>query len=130
MKKFNQYPFLFCGDLNLSKVNWSLSQSADDNEQSVIEMLEQHNFHQLVDFSTGETNTLDLVFETKVENTTAKIDLVFKQLFNVSDHEPIIISNEENREDRRNPVSNYFSFCNADYDAMRQEMSLFPFKAT
>ena len=90
----------------------------------MIEMFEQHNFHQLVDFSTCGKNTLDLVFERKVENTTAKIDLVFKQLFNVSDHEPILISIKENREDRKNPESNYFSFCNADYDAMRRELEL------
>ena len=71
----------------MAKVNWSLSQSADEYEQPVIEMFEQHNFHQLVDFSTCGKDTLDLVFERKVENTTAKIDLVFKQLFNVLDHD-------------------------------------------
>ncbi len=75
-------------------------------------------------------NTLDLVFQRKVENTTAKIDLVFEQLFNVSNHEHIVISIVEHREVRKNPVTNYFSFCKADYDAKRREMTLFPFKAT
>ena len=69
------------------------------------------------------------MFERKVENTTAKIDLVFRQLFDVSDDEQILISMKEHREERKTPVSKYFSFCNADYDAMRWEMTLFPFEA-
>ncbi len=115
LKKFNQYPCLICGHLNLLKVNWSLSQSADEYEHSMIEMFEQHNFHQLVDFRTRGKNTLDLVFERKVENTTAKIDLVFKQLFNVSDHEPQLISIEKHSEglSTRNPVSIYFRLYHA-----------------
>ena len=96
----------------------------------MIEMFERRNFHQIVDFSTCGKKTLDLVFERKVENTTAKIDLVFRQLFDVSDREPILISIEEHREERKTPVSNFFSFCNADYNAMRREMTLFPFEAT
>ena len=54
-------------------------------------MFERHNFHQIVDFSTCGKNTLDFVFERKVENTTAKIDLVLRQLVDVSDHKPILI---------------------------------------
>ena len=76
-----------------------------------------------MDFNTCGKNTLGLVFERKVENTTAKIDLVFRQLFDVSDHKPILISIKEHREERKTPVSNYFSFCNADYNAMRREMT-------
>ena len=79
----------------------------------MIEMFEQNNFHQLVDFRTCGKNTLDLVLESKEENTIAKIVLVFKQLLNVSDHEPILITIKEHREDRKNPVSKYFSLCNA-----------------
>ena len=121
---------MICGDFNLPKVNCSLNHRADEYEQLVTEMFERHNFHQLVDFSTYRKNTLDLVFERKVENTTAKIELVFRQLFDVSDHEPTLISIKEHREERKTPVSNYSSFCNADYDAMRREMTLFPFGAT
>ena len=87
----------------------------------MIEMFERHNFHQIVDFSTCGKNTLDLVFELKVENTTAKFYLVSRQLFYSSDHEPILISIKKHREERKTPVSNYFSFCNADYGAMRRE---------
>ena len=121
---------MICRDFNLPKVNWSLNHSADGYELSVTEMFDRHNFHQIVDFSTCGKNTLDLVFERKVENTTAKIDLVFRQLFEVSDHEPVLLSIKEHREERKIPVLNYFSFCNADYDAMRREMTLFPFEAT
>ena len=127
---FKQYACLNCGDFNLPKVNWSLNHSADEYEQSVIEMFERHNFQQIVDCSACGKNKLDLVFERKVENTTAKIDLVLRQLFGVSDHEPILISIKEHREERKTPVSNYFSFRNADYGAMRREMALFPFAAT
>ena len=129
-EEFKQYACLICGDFNLPKINLSLNHSADEYEQSVIEMFERHNFHQKVDFSTWGKNTLDLVFERKVENTTAKIDLVFRQLFDVSDHEPILISIKEHKKERKIPVCNYFNFCNADYDAMRREMTLFPFGAT
>ena len=93
-------------------------------------MFEKHNFHQIVDLSTCGKNTLDLVFERKVENTTSKIDLVFRQLFDVSDHDPILILIKEHREELKTPVSSYFSFCNADYDAMRREMTLLNFEAT
>ena len=89
----------------------------------MIEMFERHNFHQIVDFSTCGNNTLNLVFERKVENPTAMIDLDFRQLFDVSDHEPILISIKEHREELKTSVSIYFSFCNADYDVMRQEMT-------
>ena len=130
LEEFKQYACLICGDFNLPKVNWSLNHSADEYELSVIEMFERHNFHQTVDFSTCGKNTLDFVFERKVENTTAKIDLVFTQLHDVSDHEPTLISIKEVRVERKTPVSNYFSFCNAEYDAMRREMTLFPFEAT
>ena len=65
-----------------------------------------------------------------MENTAAKIDLVFRQLFDVSDHEPILISIKEHREERKPSVSNYFSFCVANYDAMRRQVTLFPFEAT
>ena len=95
----------------------------------MIEMFERLNSHQIVDFGTCGKNTLDLVFERKVENTTAQIDLVFRQLFDVSDHESKL-STKEHREERKTPVSNYFSFCNADYDAKRREMTLFLFEAT
>ena len=130
IEEFKQYACLICGDFNLPKVNWSLNHSADDYEQSVIEMFERHNFHQIVDFSTCGKNKLDLVFERKVGNTTARIDFVFRQLFDVLDHETILISIKEHREERKTPVSNYFSFFNADYDAMRREMNLFPCEAT
>ena len=130
IEEFKQYACLFCGDFNLPKFNWSLNHSADEYKQSVIEMFERHNFHQIVDFVTYGKNTIDLVIERKLENTTAKIDLVFRQLFDVSNHGPILISSKKHREERKTPVSNYFSFCNANYDAMRRVMTLFPFEAT
>ena len=130
IEEFKQYACLICGDFNIPKVNWSLNHSADEYKQSVIEMFERHSFHQIVDFSICGKNTLDLVFERKVENTTAKIDLVFRQLFDVSGQEPILIPIKEHRKERKTPVSNKFSFCNADYDAMRREMTLFSFEAT
>ena len=83
IEEFKSCACLICGDFNLPKVNWSLYYCADEYEQSVIEMFERHNFHQIKDFSTFGKNTLDLAFERKVEKTTAKIDLVFRQLFDV-----------------------------------------------
>ena len=83
IEEFKSCACLICGDFNLPKVNWSLNHCADEYEQSVIEMFERHNFHQIKDFSTCGRNTLDLAFERKMENTTAKIDRVFRQLFDV-----------------------------------------------
>ena len=97
IEEFKQYACLICGDFNLPKVNWSLNHSADEYEQSVIEMFERHNFHQIVNLSTCGKNTLDLVYERKKENTNAKIDLVFRHLFDVSDHEPKLIFIKEQR---------------------------------
>ena len=90
----------------------------------MIEMFERYNFHQIVDFSTCGMNTPDLVFERKVENTTAKIVLVFRQLFDVSDDEPMLISIKEHIEERKTSFSNCFSFCDANYDP-RNDFVLF-----
>ena len=40
------------------------------------------------------------------------------------------MSIKEHKEEGKTLVSNYFSFCNADYDAIRREMTLFSFEDT
>ena len=44
IEEFKQYAFLIFGDFNLTKVNWSLNHSADEYEQSVIEILKDITF--------------------------------------------------------------------------------------
>ena len=51
---------LICGDVNFPNANWIDYSSTENEENSIIELIEQHQFEQAIDFPTCGKNTLDI----------------------------------------------------------------------
>ena len=61
IKKSNQSTAtLICRDVNFPNANWIDYSSTKNEENSIIELIEQHQFEQAIDFPTCGKNTLDV----------------------------------------------------------------------
>ena len=112
-----QLPCVISGDSNLPDTNWSTCESEDQLESNVINMFEENNFTQIVNFKTAAENVLDLVSIRNCSPTVAK-DHTFDVVFHVCDQKAVSISFDLTIYETKRPVEKNFSLSRADLDGI------------
>ena len=113
---------LICGDVNFPDANWIDYSSTEREENSIIELIEQYQFEQAIDFSTCGKNTLDITFMIH-----ATPDENFSKIYNCSDHKAISNLLKCPHHEVKVAIENFRSFGSVDYNEIKKSILSEPF---
>ena len=117
---------LICGDINFPNANWIDYSSTENEENSIIELIEQHQFEQATDFPTCGKNTIDITL-FKNCHIHATPDENFSKTYNCSDHKAISILIECPHHEVQVAIENFRSFGSVDYNEIKKSILSEPF---
>ena len=117
---------LICGDVNFPNANWIDYSSTENEENSIIELIEQHQFEQAIDFPTCGKNALDITL-FKNCHIHATPDENFSKIYNCSDHKAISILIECPHHEVKVAIENFRSFGSVDYNEIKKSILNEPF---
>ena len=117
---------LICGDVNFPNANWIDYSSIENEEESIIELKEQHQFEPAIDFPTCGKNTLDITLfkSCHIHVTPGKN---FSKFYNCSDHKAIDIQLERPHHEVKVATENFRSFGSVDYNEIKKSILSEPF---
>ena len=117
---------LNCGDVNFPNANWIDYGSTENEENSIIELIEKHQFEQAIDFPTCGKNLLDVtLFENCPIHATP--DESFSKIYNCSDHKAISILLECPHHEVKVAIEKIRSFGSVDYNEIKKSILSGPF---
>ena len=123
------------GDANLVTVNWSTYDSTENYEKSVLNVLFENNFQQLVDFPTTTLHTLDVVlvdsdFILNVEPATDFTNAYSVNEKAASDHIAVklAVSYAPSQDIAVDERPQQFSHCRGDFDLLAALIADKPFQ--
>ena len=117
---------LICGDVNLPNANWIDYSSTENEEKSIVELIEQHQFEQAIDFPTCGKNTLDITF-SKIVTFMQLLTKFFAKIYNWSDHKAISIIIECPHHEVKFAIENFRSFGSVEYNEIKKSIPSEPF---
>ena len=119
------------GVLNLDQINWNTLEPGTDREKMFLEDIEDLNLQQKIDFKTSVTGILDLMLVTKnICDVVLEPLRNYEIVCNMSSHTPIVFTFTALEEEiymRKTPGNEVYSFCNADFDKIRDMLERTPF---
>ena len=115
-----------CGEVNFPNANWIDYSSTENEENSIIELIEQHQFEQAIDFPTCGKNTLDITL-FKNCHIHATLDENFSKVYNCSDHKAISILPKCPHHEEKVAIENFQSFGSVDYNKNKKSILSEPF---
>ena len=95
-------------------------------KNSIIELIEQHQFKQSIDFPICGKNTLDIIL-FKNFHIHATPDENFSKIYNCSDHKAISILLECPHHEVKGAIENFGSFGSADFNEIKKSILSEPF---
>ena len=118
-------------DLNHDQINWNTLEPGTDREKMFLENIEDLNLQQKIDFKTSVTGILDLMLVTKnICDVVLEPLRNYEIVCNMSSHTPIVFTFTAIEEEiymRKTRGNEVYSFCNADFDKIRDMMERTPF---
>ena len=112
---------LICGDVNFPNANWIDYSSTKNEENSINELIEQHQFERAIDFPTCGKNTLDITL-FKNCHIHATPDENFSKIYNCSDHKAISILLECPHHVVKVAIENFRSFGSVDDNEIKKSI--------
>ena len=112
---------LICGDVNFPTANWIDYNITENEENSIIELIEHNQFEQGIYFPTCGKNTLDITF-FKNCHIHATPDENFSKNYNCSDHKTISILLECPHHEVKVAIENVRSFGSVDYNEIKKSI--------
>ena len=117
---------LICGDVNFPNANWIDYSRTENEENSIWELIEQHQFEQAIDFPTCGKNILDITL-FKNCHIHATPDENFSKIYNCSDHKAICILLECAHREQKVAIENFPSFGSVNYNEIKKSILSEPF---
>ena len=115
-------------DLNFPGTHWESNFSDDEYEQTVLNLFDQCNFHQLLDIPTCGNNTLDVLFTRNFPPINFDYALLYESVYNISDHRAVSLSFSASIPALKPVIEWCYSYNKADYTAIRYFMLENPFE--
>ena len=107
-------------------MDWRTNQSTNIYENEILELVDEEEMNQIIEFPTSGSNKLDVAIMRVLEGI-AEICTNFEKSYDITDHRPISLKIKIDVQDEKPVKESFSSFCSADYDGMIDCMQKYPF---
>ena len=120
---------LLCGDRNFPQTDWRINQSTGIYENEILELVDEAEMNQIIEFPTCGSNILDVALMRGLEGVGGFESCTnSEKSYDITDHRPISLKNEIDVQDEKPVKENFYSFypfspiCFTNIDRMSDEM--------